>query len=120
MNASRYSGEYRKGWHFNWGPGKTVGIQRELVSRKGYGPALVLGDSDGDAWMLKDFADTRLGVIVNRLKKGEIGERSKSAAARLGQPDPRFVLQGRMESTGTFLPDEKTLKYGKSELQLLG
>jgi hypothetical protein len=119
MNGDRYGGEYRKNWHFNWGPGKTIGIQKELVARKGYGPALVLGDSDGDAWMLKDFVDTRLGVIVNRLKKGEIGERSKSAATQLGQANPRFILQGRSEGTGIFIPDEKTLKYGKSDLQLL-
>jgi len=119
MDGDRYASQYRRGWQFNWGPGKTLGIRNELQARMGYGPALVVGDSDGDAWMLKDFADTRLGVIVNRLKKGEIGERSKSAAEQLGQPNPRFVLQGRSEATGTFLPDEETLKYGKSSLQLL-
>jgi hypothetical protein len=54
MQDGKYTNVYRKDWHFNWGPGKTVGIQNELVAKKGYGPALVLGDSDGDAWMLKD------------------------------------------------------------------
>lgn len=119
MQDGKYTNVYRKGWHFNWGPGKTVGIQNELVAQKGYGPALVLGDSDGDAWMLKDFPDTQLGLIVNRLKSGEIGERSKSAAALMGSTAPRFVLQGRSEHTGLFLPDEKTQKYGKAELRLL-
>ncbi len=119
MQDGKYTNSYRKDWHFNWGPGKTVGIQNELVAKKGYGPALVLGDSDGDAWMLKDFSDTQLGVVVNRLKTGEIGERSKSAAATIGQPGTRFILQGRNESTGIFIPDEKTLKYGKTEVKLL-
>ena len=119
MVDGKYDNVYRKGWHFNWGPGKTTGIQNELVAKKGYGPALVLGDSDGDAWMLKDFADTQLGIVINRLKTGEIGERSKSAAALLGQSAPRYVLQGRSENTGLFLPDEKTQKFGKTELKLL-
>jgi phosphoserine phosphatase len=119
MVDGKYDARYKEGWHFNWGPGKTTGIQNVLVAKKGYGPALVLGDSDGDAWMLKDFADTKLGLVVNRLKKGEIGERSKSAAASIGQPGARFILQGRNEHTGVFLPDEKTLKYGKTETKLL-
>jgi hypothetical protein len=37
----------------------------------------VAGDSDGDYDMLRDFPDTELGLIVNRLKKGKIGELSK-------------------------------------------
>lgn len=119
MRDGKYTNAYRRDWHFNWGPGKTVGIQNELVAKKGYGPALVLGDSDGDAWMLKDFADTRVGVVVNRLKTGEIGERSKSAALAIGQAGARFLLQGRNESTGIFVPEEKTLKYGKTEAKLL-
>ncbi|WP_374348769.1 haloacid dehalogenase-like hydrolase [Chitinimonas sp.] len=119
MKDGKYDSVYRKGWHFNWGPGKTVGINNVLVASKGYGPAMVLGDSDGDAWMLKDFADTKLGVVVNRLKKGEIGERSKSAAEAIGKTGARYILQGRNEHTGIFLPDEKTLKYGKTEAKLL-
>ena len=119
MQDGKYTNVYKNGWHFNWGPGKTVGIQRELLAKKGFGPALVAGDSDGDAWMLKDFADTKVGVVVNRLKTGEIGERSKSAAAAIGQSGARFILQGRNESTGIFVPDEKTLKYGKTDPQLL-
>jgi len=119
MKDGKYVNQYKQGWHFNYGPGKSTGIRNVLVAAKGYGPSIVFGDSDGDAWMLKDFEDTQLGVIVNRLKKGEIGERSKSAAAEIGKPGARFILQGRSEYTGTFLPDEKTLKYGKQELKLL-
>ena len=119
VENGNYQPRYCKNWHFNWGPGKTLGIQNALVSKKGYGPAFVLGDSDGDAWMLRDFADTRLGIIVNRLKKGEIGADSQKAAVVIGQADARFVLQGRDERTGIMIPDERTIKYGQAEKKLL-
>jgi hypothetical protein len=69
--------------------------------------------------MLRDFADTSVGLIVNRMKKGEIGADSQLAAQQLGQAQARFILQGRDEATGLMLPDEKSLKYGKSERKLL-
>ncbi|MEQ6289419.1 haloacid dehalogenase-like hydrolase [Vogesella sp. GCM10023246] len=119
MQDGKYTANYKSGWHFNWGPGKTTGIQNVLVAQKGYGPVLVAGDSDGDAWMLRDFRDTSVGLIVNRLKKGEIGADSQQAAAQLGSAKARFILQGRDEQTGLMLPDEKSLKYGKSERKLL-
>jgi len=119
MVDGKYTNVYKKDWHFNWGPGKTVGIQNVFVAQKGYGPTLVFGDSDGDAWMMKDFADTRLGVIINRQQKGVIGENSQQAAATLGCSDARFVLQGRDEHTGCFNADEKTLRYGQTEARLL-
>lgn len=119
MQDGKYTDSYKAGWHFNWGPGKSVGIRNELVAAKGYGPVLVAGDSDGDAWMLRDFADTSVGVIVNRMKKGEIGADSKLAAEQVGNPQARFILQGRDEHTGLMLPDEKSLKYGKTERKLL-
>jgi hypothetical protein len=80
MKDGKYLARYRQDWHFNWGPGKSIGIQRELAVKKGYRSLMVFGDGDGDAWMLCDFADTRLGVIVNRLKTGEIGADSQCAA----------------------------------------
>jgi phosphoserine phosphatase len=119
MADGKYTSVYKKDWHFNWGPGKTLGIARHFVATKGYGPALVCGDSDGDAWMMRDFADTRLGLIVNRLGQGEIGRNSQHAAATLGQPEARFLLQGRNEHTGCFNGDEKTLRYGQAEARLL-
>ncbi|MEF9673208.1 hypothetical protein QNM99_17330 [Pseudomonas sp. PCH446] len=79
----------------------------------------MFGDSDGDAWMMKDFADTHLGVIINRLQKGVMGDNSQQAVATLGRSDARFVLQGRDEHTGRFNADEKTLRYGHTEARLL-
>lgn len=110
---------YCKDWPINWGPGKSEVIKRELVAKKGYGPIFVAGDSDGDYDMLRDFSDTELSLVVNRLKKGKIGELSKQAADNLAQLHPRFVLQGRQESTGNWLPAETTIKYGKAVPALL-
>jgi phosphoserine phosphatase len=119
LKDGKYTSTYRQGWHFNWGPGKTTGIQNELVLKKGYEPLMVFGDSDGDAWMLRDFKSTQLGVIVNRIKDGEIGSNSKLAANMLGERNARFILQGRDENTGLMIPDEKSIKFGKSEKKLL-
>jgi hypothetical protein len=117
MSEGRYTRRYRQGWHFNWGPGKTVGIRNVLGGRGE--PLMVFGDSDGDASMLREFAGTQVGVIVNRLKKGEIGALSAQAAASRGQPRARYLLQGRNEASGISMPDERSLKYGASEPRLL-
>ena len=119
MDGDTYLPIYRKGWPLNYGPGKTEVIKRELVAKKGYGPALVFGDSDGDFDMLRDFADTRLGVLVNRLKKGNIGSLCRLGAEQMGKVDARFVLQGRDERTGQWIPEEMTLKLGTTEKKLL-
>ena len=113
-----FKNAYLKNWPLNWGPGKSEVIKRELVAKKGYGPLFVAGDSDGDYDMLRDFPDTKLSVIVNRMKKGKIGELSKLAAAQLQAAQPRFLLQGRQESTGNWLPVESSIKYGKADLLL--
>ena len=52
-------------------------------------------------------------------KGGEIGKLSQKAAATVGAPDARFLLQGRNEHTGILVPDERSLKYGKTERKLL-
>ena len=117
MQDGKYTSTYRKNWHFNWGPGKTIGIRNVLGARGE--PLMVFGDSDGDAWMLKDFSTTQVGVIINRLKTGPIGELSARAAGTVGQDAARFVLQGRNEHTGLTMPDEHSLKYGQSKNKLL-
>ena len=120
QNGDVYKNAYRKDWPLNWGPGKTVVIKRELVAKKGYGPLFVAGDSDGDYDMLRDFKETEIGLVVNRLKKGKIGELSKAATDAAKEANPRFLLQGRQESTGNWLPVETTLKLGKTAPALLG
>ncbi|MBP0597477.1 haloacid dehalogenase-like hydrolase [Herbaspirillum sp. LeCh32-8] len=118
-NGEVYRNAYLKDWPLTWGPGKTVAIRQELVAGRGYGPLFVAGDSDGDYDMLRDFPETQYGLIVNRMKNGKIGELSKLAAEQMQSAGPRFLLQGRQESTGNWLPVETSIKYGKTAPQLL-
>ena len=60
--------EFRRGYAQTQQKGKTQAIERFLVSKYGYGPIFVAGDSEGDMNMMQDFADTKLVLIVNRLK----------------------------------------------------
>lgn len=118
-NGQAFRNAYLKDWPLTWGPGKTVAIKQVLVAQKGYGPLFVAGDSDGDYDMLRDFPETRFGLIVNRMKNGKIGELSKLAADQISTDKPRFLLQGRQESTGNWVPAETSIKYGKTAPQLL-
>ncbi|KZE80775.1 phosphoserine phosphatase [Paenibacillus elgii] len=111
--------EYRKGYDQTQGKGKTKTIERFLVSKYGHGPLFVAGDSDGDTAMLTDFKDMRLGLIVNRLKGGELGELSKTAANGIGTGNAKYLLQGRDDNTGAFRNSEKSVSLGSSEEKLL-
>lgn len=106
-------------WPITWGPGKVEVIRRMMVDARGFGPLAVFGDSDGDFNMLSEFADTQLGVIVNRVKGGGIGELSRKAAAQMADIAPRFMLQGRNENTGEWRPAPQTLKLGQSAESLV-
>lgn len=100
--------EYRRGYDQTQGPGKTRNIQRFLVSRYGYGPVFIAGDSEGDQNMMADFADTRKVLIVNRLRdpKTDIGRFSALAVQHYGQPGTRYLLQGRDDNTGQWVPSQ--------------
>ena len=89
-----------------YGPGKTEVIRQLLVSRYGYGPALVAGDSEGDENMLSDFPDTQLSLIVDRNPRPEtlLASLLLKARAQRGQAQARFLWQARDESRGCFDP----------------
>jgi phosphoserine phosphatase len=119
MNGDVHQPRYRQNWPLNWGPGKPQLIRSQIVAKVGYGPALVFGDSDGDYDMLRDFPETKVGIIVNRLKKGPIGSLCKIGADQMNKSDARYALQGRDERTGQWIPEEITLKLGTTEKKLL-
>lgn len=110
---------YRQNWPLVWGPGKVQLIREQMVAKKGHGPALVFGDSDGDFEMLSQFRDTAAGVIVNRLKGGKIGSLCRKAVAQSGNSDARFLLQGRNESIGLWRPEQTTLDLNAPQPKLL-
>ena len=111
--------EFRKGYDQTQGKGKTKAIERFLVSKYGYGPISVFGDSEGDMNMMQDFADTKLVLIVNRLKGKDIDKLSRIAAESYGKPDAKVLLQGRDDNKGTFIPSQAHIKFGGTEGQIL-
>lgn len=111
---------YEENYPFTAGHGKPETIINEIASKKGgYGPIFVAGDSSTDYEMLTEFKDTKLRLIINRVSGGKIGELSKLAASRMGKNNPKFVLQGRNENTGLWIPTEYTIKLGTNEKILL-
>jgi hypothetical protein len=50
--------------------------------------------------MLTELADTEAGLIVNRLKGGDIGSLCRRAVDSHGASNARFLLQGRNDAVG--------------------
>ena len=100
--------------------GKTVVLKSLLASKKGYDPLFIAGDSNGDWNMMVDFPGIKRVLIVNRLRSGKkIGALSADAAATIGKPNAKHLLQGRNENTGLWMPSEEMLKYGKDTPALI-
>lgn len=102
------------------GKGKTLTIQKFLVSKYGYGPVFIAGDSEGDQNMIQDFQDTEKVLIINRWRNPatDIGKFSKLAADSYGQSNVKYLLQGRDANTGMFLSSNKSLAFGSNEAKL--
>lgn len=111
--------EFRRGYDQTQGKGKTKAIERFLVSKYGYGPILVAGDSEGDMNMMQDFANTQLVLIINRLKGKDIATLSRQAFESYGKPKPKVLLQGRDDNTGQFVPSQAHVKFGATEGKIL-
>jgi len=113
--------EYKSGWVKTFRQGKVEAINR--VIKTGHGkksdPIFVAGDSDGDFEMLADFPGTKLSMIWNRVKGGDIGTLCKLAVDQMNENSPRYILQGRNENTGMAIPFSASILLGKTEMQLL-
>lgn len=112
----RIMAQFRQGYDQTQGVGKTKNIERFLVSKYGYGPILVAGDSEGDQNMMQDFADTKLVLIINRLRSPstDIGKFSQEAVKTYGKQNAKFLLQGRNDNTGLFVPSQKSYQFGST------
>ena len=125
-------GTYINEYDYDWGgegmyaqtqaAGKSTVLANFIAPKyDGAGPLMVFGDSAGDWNMMTDWmetGDTELGVIFNRYRKPSsdpIWEGSNEAAQSIGDPDARFVLQGRDENNGKLRPTEKSILLGESE-----
>jgi phosphoserine phosphatase len=114
-----FQDSYLHDWPLIAEHGKTVAIQNLIAAKRGYGPLLVSGDSDGDYNMMTEFPDTKRVILVNRIKTGLFGELCKQAVDTIGTDSPKYILQGRDENTGLWLPSEKMIKIGKTTAALL-
>lgn len=127
---------FRKGYYQTQGEGKTAAINRFLASpvtgRYGYDPLFIAGDSPGDENMLADFDGIKLGLIINRLKdkyasdqknnmKGIIlGELYKQADnCYQNQKNCKYLLQGRDDNKGSFIPNRQYIKFGEKNGKVL-
>lgn len=111
--------EFRRGYAQTQQKGKTKALERFVVPKYGKGPIFVAGDSEGDMNMMQDFADTKLVLIVNRLKGKDIATLSKQAFETYGKPDAKILLQGRDDNTGKFVKSQAHIKFGAKEGQVL-
>ena len=71
--------------------------------------------------MIADFKDTKIGLIFNRLRSPstDIGKYSKQAVETYGNPNARYLLQGRNDNTGLLVPSQKSFKFGSKEAKAL-
>jgi hypothetical protein len=117
----KYLNEYKKDYPQTQQEGKTVAIKQILVSKYGYGPVFVAGDSQGDYNMATDFEETQLVLVLNRVRSlsDKITILAQKAADSIGDPDTKCVLQGRNENYGLFIPQESTIRFGKTEAELM-
>ncbi|MGG1658953.1 haloacid dehalogenase-like hydrolase [Brevibacillus sp. NRS-1366] len=111
--------KYLPNYPITVGHGKTEVIQSILEKKYGHGPILIAGDSNGDFEMMTELGSVKLVLVVNRVKGGKIGQQAAKGAEQLGKANPSVVLQGRDENTGMWIPNEATIKLGKTEPQLV-
>lgn len=112
---------YKSGWVKTFGQGKVEAIEQVIKTGlgKNWDPIFSAGDSDGDYEMLTSFPGMKLTLIWNRVKGGPIGTLCLQAVEQADSPNPRYILQGRNENTGTVIPSSSTILLGKTEPQLL-
>ncbi len=102
------------------GEGKVKTIDKFIKPTHGKkGPILVAGDSNGDFDMLTNYTDTKLSLIINRVKDGKIGELSKRATSDDKKDASRYRLQGRNNNTGEFVKSQKTTLLNETDGKLL-
>lgn len=97
------------------GKGKTEIIRKFIQQRyQNTGPILVAGDSEGDQNMMSDFSDTRLVLIINRLRSADspIGKLSAKAVESYKKDGAKILLQGRDENKGIFIPSQSSILMG--------
>ncbi len=125
------AGAYINEYNYDWGgegmyaqtqaEGKSTIIANFIApAYNDEGPLMVFGDTRGDYNMMTDWmecGDTELGVIFNRYRNTSdpIWQCSVEAAETIGDPNARFVLQGRNENIARLRPSEYSILLGTTE-----
>jgi hypothetical protein len=104
---------------FTYQAGKTEAIKASLAGsggKYGYDPLMIAGDSEGDQNMLSDFPGMQIGLIINRNKgKGKLlGTLCSEAVNTYNTPAARYLLQGRNDNFGQFIPSQAYIALGSS------
>jgi len=120
-NDGKILAEYKSGWVKTQRQGKVDAINQVIKSGlgKNWDPLFSAADSDGDYEMSTSFPDMKLTLIWNRVKGGDIGTLCQQAVDEMNNTNPRYILQGRNENTGTVIPMSESILFGKTEPQLL-
>lgn len=106
----RFQPEPKDGFELTFGAGKTAALRRRLPRP----PLFVAGDSSGDQDMLVDFPSTHLSLLINRWPSpgGPLARLRDKAVEQHGTPAARFLLQGRDENRGVFVPRMESIPLG--------
>lgn len=102
-NDGVYYGEYESNYPPTQNDGKSKLISQFLVPKFGKGPSFVAGDSNGDSFMMKDFAVTELCLIIDRNLDGNI-------AVLKNEIGNKYIVQGRNENEGKFINSRNSIE----------
>jgi len=116
----RYINEFDDNYFQTQGEGKKQTIDKFIAPKyDGRGPIFVAGDSQGDYNMMTEYSDMVLGLILNRVRTDDFAAISKEAADSFGDEDAKYVLQGRDENKGVYIPTQESVLMGSDTPQLL-
>ena len=96
---------------------------------RGGGPVFVAFDSQGDFNFVSEYADTAVGLALNRARKDDAGilaavalyqnQKKLTVAKAVQQGNTRYLLQGRNENGGYLWPRPEVQQLGKDKPELL-
>ena len=98
-----FYGEYEDNYPPTQNDGKSKLISQFLVHKFGKGPSFVAGDSNGDSFMMKDFDNTELCLIIDRNLDGNI-------AVLKNEIGDKYIVQGRNEFEGKFINSRTSIE----------
>ncbi len=127
----KYVSDYDYAFHAQTqGKGKTLSISKLIAPLyRGRGPVFVAFDSQGDFNFVSEYADTAVGLGLNRARKDDAGilaavalyqnKKKITVAKAVQQGNTRYLLQGRNENGGYLWPKPEVQQLGKDKPELL-